>query len=307
MRIFVTGASGLIGRRLCAALVARGDEVVGLTRSVERSRARLSGVTLVEGDVTRDGAWQDEVARADAVVHLAGEPVVGRRWTAARKQALFRSRVDGARRVTEALAREGARARVLVSSSAIGYYGPQGDAALDEDSAPGHDFLGELCVAWEAASKRAETPERRVVQLRTGVVLDPDGGALAMMLPAFRAFVGGPVGSGRQWVSWIHRDDLGGLIRLALDDERVRGPLNGVAPEPVTMQAFAAAVARALDRPSWMKVPAFLARLALGEAAEALLEAPRVVPKRALALGYEFRFPTVDGALAELLARAATA
>ncbi len=302
MRVFVTGVTGLIGRRLAERLVAHGDDVTGLTRSADRARPLVpASVRILEGDPTQPGAWQDSLAACEAVVHLAGEPVMGRRWSAERKALLTRSRVDGTRNVAEACSRGGAQVRVLVAGSAIGYYGATGEREVDEHAPAGSDFLAELCVAWEREAGYAASEQRRVVQLRIGVVLDPAGGALQRMLTPFKAFAGGPIGSGNQFLSWIHRDDLGGLLRLALDDARASGPINATAPTPATMRELSKAVGRALHRPSWLPVPTFAARLVFGESASMFLDSQKVLPKRAGELGYRFRFPKLDDALADLL------
>jgi uncharacterized protein (TIGR01777 family) len=298
VQVGVTGATGFIGRKLVERLLARGDDVVALTRDVDRARPSLpSSVRLVAGDPAVAGPWQAELAAVDAAVNLAGEPVVGR-WSEAKKARIRDSRVQGTHNLVDALGRS--RARVLVSGSAVGYYGAHGDEELDESAPAGGDFLASVCQAWEAEAQRFASESRRAVVVRTGVVLG-DGGALAKMLPPFRAFVGGPVGSGRQWVSWIHREDLVGLLLLALDDARVSGPLDGVAPAPCTMKELAATIGRVLGRPSWMPVPAAVLRAAFGEGASVLLDGQRVLPKKALALGYKFRFETLAAALADLL------
>jgi uncharacterized protein (TIGR01777 family) len=303
VRVFVTGGSGFIGRRLSERLLARGDDVFALSRSLERARVTLpASVRLVEGDPRKPGPWMDALAGCDGVVHLAGEPVLARRWTDAHKSLVRASRVDSTRRVVEAAVRAGARTRVVVCASAIGYYGARGDETLDEQSPSGSDFLAEVGLAWEReAAVAGVIGQRRAAQVRIGVVLGDDGGALAKMVPPFRAFIGGPVGSGKQWVSWIHLDDLCGLFLLALDDARASGPLNGTAPEPCTMRDFAAGIGRALHRPSWLPAPAAAVRAAFGEGAAVILEGQRVLPRRALELGYRFRFPTLDGALSNLL------
>jgi uncharacterized protein (TIGR01777 family) len=298
MRVFVTGATGFIGRRLVERLSARGDDVVALARDRARAGARLpASVAVAAGDIVERGPWLDEAAACDAIVHLAGEPVVGVRWTDARKALMRESRVAGTRNVAAAL--RAGRARVLVSASAVGYYGA-GDAPVDEASPPGGDFLARLACDWEAEAARAGDGDHRVTCVRLGIVLGGEGGVLSRMAPAFRAFVGGPVGSGAQWVSWIHRDDVIGLVELALGDARAAGPLNAVAPEPVTMRELAAGLGRALGRPSWLPAPAFALRALFGEGAGPILTGQRVVPRRALELGYRFRFPSLASALGDL-------
>ena len=299
MRVFVTGATGLIGRQVIARLLTRGDEVRALTRSPATARGRLPGsVELVAGDVVVPGKWVTRLYDCDAVVHLAGEPIVGKRWTREVKARIRGSRVDGTSNLAAALG--GSDARVLVSASAVGYYG-SGSEPVDEDSPPGNDFLAELCNRWEQAALGAATARRRVTRVRIGVVLDRHDGALAKMVPAFRAFAGGPVGNGRQWISWIHHEDMVNLLVLALDDGRCDGALNATAPAPVTMRDLARAIGQALGRPSWLPAPALALRALFGEGAEALLSGQNVVPKRALELGFKFKFPSLAAALAEIL------
>jgi uncharacterized protein (TIGR01777 family) len=299
MRVFVTGATGLIGRRVIARLLARGDAVRALTRSPVSAQGRLPpGVELVTGDVVMPGKWVTRLSDCDAVLHLAGEPIVGKRWTRAVKARIRSSRVDGTSNLAVALS--GSDARVLVSASAVGYYG-DGSAPVDEEGPPGSDFLAELCNQWEQAALGAATARRRVTRVRIGVVLDRHEGALAKMVPAFRAFAGGPVGHGRQWISWIHHQDMTELLLLALDDERTAGALNATAPAPVTMRELAHAIGKALGRPSWLPAPALALRALFGEGAEALLSGQNVLPKRALALGYKFKFPSLAEALHDIL------
>ena len=307
MRVFVTGGTGLVGRRLCKRLRQRGDEVTVLSRRPEAWQILGDAtVPIVQGDPTRPGLWQDDLAAADAAVHLAGENVAGR-WNEAFKQRLRDSRVSSTTLVAETLAREPFRAdgspKVLVNASAIGYYGPHEDEELAEDSPPGSDFLSQLCVEWEAATKPAEAAGVRVARLRVGVVLDPEGGVLGQLLGPFKWFVGGRAGSGRQWVSWIHYDDLLGIILLALDDPAVRGPLNGTAPNPVTNREFSKTLGRVLRRPSVLPMPGFLLRLFFGEKANLALTGQRVLPKRVLGYGYPFRFPELEPALRDVLGR----
>jgi uncharacterized protein (TIGR01777 family) len=298
MRVFLTGATGLIGRRLCGALLGRGHVVTALSRAAGAGARLPIGVHAVEGDPTRPGAWQEALAASDACVHLAGEPVAAGRWTPERKRRIAESRVESTRLVAEAIARGGPT--VLVSGSAVGYYGSRGDELLDEASAPGTGFLADVARAWEDASAPARG-RARVVSLRTGIVLAREGGALARMLLPFRFFVGGPIGRGDFWQPWIHIDDEVGLTLHALDDARADGPMNLTAPEPVRNRDLARAVGRALGRPSAVAMPEGAIRIALGEMAEVVVASQRVVPRKALELGYAFRFPTVDAAVADLL------
>lgn len=299
MRVFVTGASGLIGVALCRALVERGHAVTALSRSAA-PRGLPPGVRVVSGDPAARGAWQETLADCDACVNLAGEPLAGGRWTGARKQAIRESRVLATRNVAEVVAARGPS--VLVSASAIGYYGPHGDEPLDERSPPGDDFVARVARDWEAAAAPAGA-RARVVLLRTGLVLAPRGGALQQMVLPFRLFAGGPIGDGAFWQSWIHLADEVGLLQLALEDERAGGPINATAPEPVRNRDFAAALGRALRRPSLLPTPVLAVRALFGEMASIVVTGQRVLPRRALELGYRYRFPRLEGALADLLPR----
>jgi len=296
VHVFVTGATGLIGRGLCQALRRRGDEVTGLSR--QAGAAFPPGVRPVQGDPAVAGRWTEALAGADAVVHLAGEPVAGGRWTAARKARLAASRLDSTRLVAAAVASGGPA--VLVQGSAVGFYGDRADQLLDEAEAPGRGFLAELSARWEAAAAPAAA-RARVVLVRTGLVLAREGGALPSLARPFRLFAGGPLGDGRAWQPWIHLADEIGLLLLALDDARLRGPLNAVAPTPVRQAELAGTLARVLRRPNLFPVPGVALRLAVGEMAEVLLASQRVVPAQAVALGYRYRFPTLEPALRDLL------
>lgn len=307
MRIFVTGGTGLVGTRLLRRLRERQDQVVLLTRRPDAARARFGAdCTIVEGDPMQPGAWVDAVADCDGVIHLAGENVFARRWNDEFKALLRDSRVKSTANVVEAIARKpdaprGGR-KVLVNASAIGYYGPHGDEEVTEDSPPGDDFLARLCVEWEVAARKAEPLGVRVAMVRVGVVLDKEGGALKQMLGPFKWGLGGPVGFfGTQYVSWIHHDDMAGVLLLALDNAGAAGPLNGTAPQPVTTKQFGKALGRALSRPAFMPIPGFALRLRFGEVAHILTTGQRVLPERALGLGYPFKFPTIDAALADIL------
>jgi uncharacterized protein (TIGR01777 family) len=297
LRVLVTGATGFVGRALVARLGAEGRQVVAWVRSPERAREVLGpSVALVDA---RGGtpALAAAVAGVDAVCHLAGEPIVGERWTPARKRALIESRTGSTQALADALRAAPPRPRVLVSASAVGFYGDTGDQAVDETAPSGAGFLAELCVAWEKAAAAAEGEATRVTVSRLGVVLGPGGGALQKMLGPFRMGVGGPLGSGRQWLSWVHLDDLVSMWTAALSDERFVGAWNAVSPDPVTSRDFARALGRALHRPAVMPVPGFALRALYGEGASMLLEGQRVLPARLGGLGFAWRYPGVDEAL----------
>lgn len=305
MRIFVTGGTGLVGRRVVGRLRDRGDEVVVLSRSPDAANRLPAGTRVVPGDPTVSGPWQDELAGCDGVVHLAGEPIAGHRWTADFKKLVLDSRVNSTRLIAETLAgspvRPDGSPRALVNASAVGYYGMYEDNPTEfvEDDLPGTGFLADVCLAWEGATGPAAAAGVRVAVVRVGFVLADDGGALPTLARPFRWYLGGPVGSGRQWVSWVHVDDLAGLFLLALDRPDAGGPVNGTAPEPVTNWGFSKALAAALGRPCWLPVPKLAVRVLLGEMAQLATHGQRVVPARAL--GYEYRFPLLDGALRDVL------
>jgi uncharacterized protein (TIGR01777 family) len=293
MQVMVTGATGLIGRPLVRALAAAGHSVLVVSRSPGRVPARAIGWDAVPQAI-------DEV---DAVVNLAGEPVAEGRWTEARKQEIRASRIDGTRAIVRAIREAKKRPGVLVSASATGYYGPRGDEPIDETVGPGNDFLSGVCKAWEAEAQAAEALDVRVARLRIGIALAPDGGALGTMLLPFRAGIGGPVGSGKQWMPWIHVDDVCGLVVAAVAGADWRGAVNATAPNPVRNGDFARTLGRALSRPAVLPLPGLVLRLAFGEMANILLTGQRAVPAAAQQLGYAFKHPELAGALADLLAR----
>ena len=306
LRVTVTGATGLIGPALVAALQSGGAEVTVLSRDPARAKARLDSaagapVEAVGWDLMSEPAPVDALAGRNAVVHLAGENVA-QRWTSASRRAIRESRVTGTRHLIAALSRAEPRPRTLVSASAIGYYGQRGEEPLDEDAAPGNDFLAGVCVDWEREAEQASQLGVRVVEVRTGVVLDRNGGALAKMLPPFRLGVGGPVAGGRQYISWIHREDLIGMFLAAIADQRWSGPINGTAPEPVTNRDFSRALGSALGRPAVLPVPGGALRLLYGEMAEIVTTGARAMPAKPLVLGYEFRHPRLAEALSSALA-----
>ncbi len=297
MRVFVTGASGLVGTHLLEALRVRGDEVIALSRSARSG----PGVEWVRGDENDASRWWDAVDGCDAVVNLAGASVA-RRWTLPRMHEIVRSRVGITTALFHAIGHAGDRPRVMVSASAVGYYGTDTEATFDESSPRGDGFLADVCGEWEKAAVRSEVRGVRVVRLRIGTVLARAGGALPALARPVRAFVGGALGSGRQWTSWIHVDDLIGLIRLALDDAGLRDAVNAVAPAPVQQGDLVRAIGRVLGRPVWLDAPALVLKAGLGRMAEEmLLHGQRVVPARALAAGFEYRFADLESALRDLL------
>ena len=300
MRVTLTGASGLIGTKLVRALSARGDDVTVLSRNPEKTASAL-GVSAESWDPNAAPAPVAALAGRDAVVHLAGERV-DQRWSDDAKRAIAASRETGTRTLGDGLRAVDPRPGALVSASAVGYYGPRGDEVLDESAAPGGDFLAGVCVAWEREAERAEELGMRVVRVRTGVVLDAGGGALARMLTPFKLGAGGPVAGGDQYMPWIHAEDLVGIYLAAIDGEDWSGPVNASAPEPVTNRAFSKALGAALHRPAVAPIPAFALRLLYGDMAMVVTEGQRAVPRRALDLGYAFAHPDLDEALRSALA-----
>ncbi len=301
MRVIVTGGTGFIGSHLVAALAARGDEPTVLTR--DPSRARLPpGARAAAWDAAARGDWYGEVARADAVVHLAGEQAVGVRWTDAAKRRIVDSRVGSTRRIVEAMQQAARRPSTFVCASAVGYYGPRDGAdTVDERAPAGDDFLARLTVAWEAAALEAAALDVRVVTPRLGIVLARGGGALQQMAAPFKLFAGGPIGSGEQVVSWVHVDDVVDILLACLDDTAISGAVNVVAPAPVTNAELSRAIGRVLHRPSFLRVPAAALRVRFGEGADPLLTGQRVLPRVMQERGYKWRYPALDAALEQAL------
>jgi uncharacterized protein (TIGR01777 family) len=295
MRVAVTGASGLIGGALVPFLRAGGHEVLRMVRRTPRAQDEA------RWDPESGELDASALGSLDAVVHLAGENIAGGRWTEARKARLRASRVGPTRLLAEALARLKRKPQVLVSASALGYYGHRGDTWLTEKDSPADDFLGRLSVEWERATAPAQEAGIRVVSPRIGIVLSPAGGALAKMLLPFKAGLGGVVGLGTQYMSWIALDDLVGVIQHLLERSDLAGPVNAVSPSPVTNAELTKTLGRVLGRPTFMAVPAFALRLVLGEMADTLLASTRLRPERLLATGYRFRFPELEGALRHAL------
>lgn len=300
--VLLTGGTGFIGRSLTRALLARGDRVTVLSRDPSRTRGRLpQGAVAVAYDPEREGPWLDELGRASAVVHLAGENVA-QRWTDEARRRIISSRVDSTRLVVEGMRRAEKKPDVFVCASAVGFYGSRpATERLTETSSRGQGFLADVVNAWEAAAQPAESLGVRTIMLRIGIVLGEGGGPLEKMMLPFKMFAGGHIGSGTHVISWIHADDVVGLILLCLDNPEARGPINAVAPNAVTSAELAKAIGRAMHRPAWFNVPEPLVRLGMGEAAEFMTTGQRVLPHRATELGYEFRWPNLDPALASIV------
>lgn len=301
-RVVVTGATGLIGKAVCAALRERGYSVVVFSRDPDGARRAAPGaVEYVAWEPAESGPWAAAIDGAYGVISLAGASIAGKRWTEEWKREIRRSRVVGTRGLVEAMRAAARKPRVFVSGSAVGLYGPRDDTALDEGAAPGDDFLAGVVKEWEAEALRTEEFGVRTALIRTGIVLDRDEGALPRMTLPVKLFVGGPVLPGTQWFPWIHLADEVGLILLALEDGRARGPLNAAAPQPQTNRDFYRTLGRVLRRPIWAPVPGFALRVIVGEAGALLTTGQRVIPKKPLELGYQFQYPTSEGALRQIL------
>ena len=302
MKVFLTGGTGFVGTYLSQELAQKGHDITILTRQKEPAAAAGSRSRFVTGDPKQEGPWMAEVARHDWIINLAGSSIFSK-WTKESKQMLRDSRVLTTRNLVAALA-AGDRRQLFCSTSAPGYYGPRGDEELTEASPPGQDFLARLAQDWEAEALKARDLGIRTVITRFGIVLGKEGGMLEQLVPVFKSFVGGPVGSGEQWLSWIHQLDLVQAYLFVLEHPDLAGPVNFTSPNPVRNRDFAQALGRALGRPSFMPAPAFMMRLMLGELAEVVLTGQKFLPERLLAAGFQFLYPTIDQALKHLLAEA---
>lgn len=298
MRLVVAGGTGFIGAPLCSRLLELGHSLTLLTRSASSATTSPNQKSL-NWNPGFPGSWEEAVNGSDGVINLAGESIVNR-WTESQKKKIASSRIDTTRALVTAIGKAKEKPRFLLNASAVGYYGPHGDESLTEDAGPGGDFLSRVCIAWEKEAIKAEEYGLRVIRLRTGIVLGKGGGALAKMLLPFKLFVGGPLGSGEQWMSWIQLEDEIGLILFLLEHPEARGAINATASNPVTMTGFCKTLGDVLNRPSWAPVPAFAVRLLLGEMAEMLLTGQRVLPGQAQKLGYPFKFSTLPEALQAL-------
>ena len=296
MRLVVTGAKGFIGTVLCARLLQQGHTLTLFTRGSPRD-VGTAAKRWVQWTPGAFGEWGAALDGVDGVINLAGEPIAAKKWNDIQRRRIEKSRVDGTNSLVQAIAKAEPKPTFLISASAVGYYGPRGDELITEDSPPGDDFLSAVCRAWEEEAKKAERLGLRVVRLRTGLVLGSGGGALTKMAQPFKFFVGGPLGSGRQWMSWIQLEDHVRLILELIDNAQANGPVNATAPNPVRNKEFCQTLGKVLRRPCWAPVPGFALRLALGEMAEMLLTGQRVMPAAAQKLGFQFRYPNLEEAL----------
>jgi uncharacterized protein (TIGR01777 family) len=305
MKVAIAGATGFVGSRLVEKLQAAGHQVVVLSRDAAKAgrvfpASAYPNLEVVAYTPAESGDWQKSIAGCDAVVNLAGVPIAEERWTEARQQAIMDSRKLTTAKLVEAIVNANPRPSVLVSASAIGYYGTSETAEFDETSPAGNDFLAAVCKDWEAAAQPAKNAGTRLAILRLGIVLGM-GGALAKMLPPFKLFAGGPIGTGKQWFSWVHREDVVDLILYALQNPQVEGVLNATAPNPVRMNELCQTLGEVLQRPSWLPVPSFALEMLLGDGAKVVLEGQKVLPKQTLASGFQYQYPTLKLALEEIL------
>jgi len=296
MKVLITGGLGFIGTQLSDRLLEKGHQVIVVDRVPEPAAYTPQRVTYVPADTTMKGAWQEEIAGQDAVINLAGASIFTR-WNDKTKQLIYDSRVLTTRNVVEAMDKN--KEALLCSTSAVGYYGFRGDEELAEDDSPGSDFLAEVCIDWEAEANKATQKGARVVITRFGIVLGKTGGALGQMIPAFKKFVGGPLGSGKQWFSWVHMEDLLRAFIFVFENKDIHGPVNLCSPNPVRNKDLAKALGKVLSRPSFLKTPAFTLRLALGEFGSILLEGQKIMPSKLRKHGFRFRYPEIMGALQE--------
>jgi len=301
MRVVITGATGFIGRALCKAL-HKDYEVIALSRDAGRAAKSVGGLAkVIEWDGRTTGSWYKQANGAFAIINLAGENIASGRWNESKKAGILHSRLDSSKAVLDTIMQVDKKPTVVIQASAIGYYGPRSDEQLDENSIPGKGFLANVCQRIESSAEEIEGMGVRCIVIRTGIVLGSDGGAFARLVKPFRFYLGGYLGSGRQWFSWIHLDDEIAAIKFLLENEHLKGVFNLTAPQPVTMKEFCKILGKVLHRPAWLNVPAFAARLAFGEMAdEMLLSGQKVLPKRLLNTGFDFQYTNAEQALNDI-------
>lgn len=304
MKIAITGATGLVGSRLVGRLNRAGHQIVVFTRNPSKaqkvfSASTFSSLEVVQYQPQESGAWQQKISGCDAVINLAGEPIA-ERWSPKQKQVIMESRQLGTRKLVEAIAMAEQKPQVMVSGSAIGYYGTSETTAFDESNSPGTDFLAQVCQNWEAEAQKVTEYGVRLVILRIGIVL-ANGGALGKMIGPFKMFAGGPIGSGKQWFSWIHRDDLVNLIVQSIEDPSMSGVYNATAPNPVRMSKLCQTLGEVMNRPSWLPVPDFVLEVLLGDGAMVVLEGQQVLPKQTQQAGFDYKYPELKPALADIV------
>jgi len=300
MKILVTGGTGFVGTQLTSRLIQDNHEVTILSRSAKRSGEIPSGISYLQGDPTQKGPWQEAIKNHDAAIKLAGASIFAK-WTEEHKKAIRESRVSTTRNIVEGIPSRSQKQFTFFSTSAVGYYGFCGDEELTEESPHGDDFLARIASEWEGEALKAKEKGARVVITRFGIVMGEKGGALGQMIPLFKKYIGGPIGSGRQWFSWVHIKDLAEAFSFLLKYPEISGPVNVCSPNPVRNKDLAKALGRAFHRPSFMPAPGFMIKLVLGEFGSVILEGQRVIPKRLLESGFAFKYPEIDKALQEVV------
>ncbi len=301
-RIIVTGATGLIGSHISNKLIERGDEVVVLSRSPERAEKKLPGAfKYVEWHYSEIGKWKDEINNANAIIHLAGENLMSKRWTDKHKMKVMESRVLGTGNLVKAIGESDKKPEVFICASGIDIYDDSIDKEYDEEGKHGSGFLARVVENWEEEASKVEKFGVRRVSVRTGIVLDKSEGALAKMVTPFKFFVGGPLGSGEQWMPWIHIDDISDLYNYSIDNVEINGAINATAPNPVRMKEFAETLGKVMSRPALFKVPAVFLKIVVGEAAEVVLKGSKIIPRKTLEYGFAFKFTQLDEALKDIL------
>ena len=298
MKIFITGGSGFVGTNLAGYLLGKGHSVIAVGTSSTHKVIQHDRFHYISADTTINGDWQDEIESVDAVINLAGKNIF-KRWTDSYKDEIYTSRVLTTRNLVQAIADR--KDIIFCSTSAVGYYGDRADEVLKEDAPPGNDFTAKVCMDWEKEAFQAQAKGVRVAAMRFGVVLGKNGGALAKMIPAFKSFAGGPLGSGLQWFPWIHMDDLIAAIIFIFENPNLKGPVNFCSPNPVRNREFAGALGRALRKPSVLRTPAFMIRLIMGEMGKSLMSSQRAIPDKLLKQGFTFQYPDINQALSNLI------
>jgi len=302
MKIIITGATGLIGKKICKSLIDRGDEIIIFSRNSSNAKEKIPGAKkYIDWDYRNPSGWKHEIDGTDAVIHLAGANVSGKRWNETYKKNIFESRIISTRNLVEAIKNVSLKPFVFITSSATGYYGDKHDEVVNETSLPGNDFLANVCLQWENEAHFVEQYNVRQVSIRTGIVLSRNEGALKKMLLPFKLFIGGPIGNGKQWFPWIHIDDIVGIYLFSLDNNSISGAVNAASPNAVTMKDFAGKLGKILHRPSIFSVPKFALKIVLGEVADVATASQRVYPKKLIDMNYNFRFKNLNEALEDLL------
>lgn len=300
MKILITGGTGFVGTQLTSRFIREGNEVTILTRSLKRSGEAPRGISYLQGDPTQKGSWQEAIENYDAIINLAGASIF-ERWTEEHKRAIRESRITTTRNIVEGMSSDRGKQMTLFSTSAVGYYGFHGDEEITEESPPGTDWLAKVAVEWEGEALKARAKGARVVITRFGIVLGEKGGALGQMIPLFKKFIGGPIGSGKQWFSWVHINDLAEAFVFLMKHPEISGSVNVCAPNPVRNKDLAKALGKALHRPSFMPAPGFMIKRVLGEFGSVILEGQRVIPRRLLENGFVFQYPDIEKALKRIV------